>query len=132
MDIKKEMNTKKYKEMVIKTESKDFELISSRLKDKRAIRLLHGACGVATEGGELLDAMKKHIFYGKEIDTVNIVEEIGDLMWYSAVILDELGVEFEDVMQKNINKLKARYNDKFTEDGANIRDLNTERQILEK
>ena len=126
------MDTRKYKEMVLKTESKDFDLISSRLNGKRAVRLLHGACGIATEGGELLDAMKKHIFYGKEIDTVNIVEEVGDLMWYCAVILDELGLEFEDVMEKNINKLQARYNDKFTESSANTRDLETERNILEK
>ncbi|HOW16870.1 MAG TPA: nucleoside triphosphate pyrophosphohydrolase family protein [bacterium] len=125
------METKKYKDLVLKTESKDFDAISSRLKDKRALRLLHGSCGIATEAGELLDTMKKHIFYGKEIDTVNIVEEIGDLMWYSAILLDELGVEFEEVMEKNINKLKARYGDKFTETGANVRDLNKERKILE-
>ena len=126
------MDTKKYKEMVLKTESKDFEAISSRLKDKRALRLLHGSCGIATEAGELLDAMKKHIFYGKEIDTVNIVEEIGDLMWYSAILLDELGVEFEEVMEKNINKLKARYGEKFSETCANTRNLDQERKILEK
>ncbi len=126
------MDTKKYKEMVLRTESKDFEAISSRLKDKRALRLLHGSCGIATEAGELLDAMKKHIFYGKEIDTVNIVEEIGDLMWYSAILLDELGVEFEEVMEKNINKLKARYGEKFSETSANTRNLDQERKILEK
>jgi NTP pyrophosphatase (non-canonical NTP hydrolase) len=126
------MDTKKYKDMVLRTESKDFDSIASRLKDKRALRLLHGSCGIATEAGELLDAMKKHIFYGKDIDTVNIVEEIGDLMWYSAIILDELGVEFEEVMEKNINKLQARYGEKFSESRANTRDLDTERNILEK
>ncbi len=126
------MDTKKYKEMVLKTESSDLNAMSSRLKDKRALRLLHGSCGIATEAGELLDAMKKHIFYGKEIDIVNVVEELGDLMWYTAIILDELGVEFEDVMDKNINKLKARYGNKFSEDNANSRDLNKERKILEK
>ena len=126
------MDTKKYKEMVLKTESSDLNAMSSRLKDKRALRLLHGSCGIATEAGELLDAMKKHIFYGKEIDIVNVVEELGDLMWYTAIILDELGVEFEDVMDKNINKLKARYGNKFSEHSANSRDLNKERKILEK
>jgi NTP pyrophosphatase (non-canonical NTP hydrolase) len=126
------MNTKLYKELVLKTESKDFEAISSRLKDKRTLRLLHGSCGIATEAGELLDALKKHIFYGKEIDTVNVVEEVGDLMWYCAIILDELDVEFEDVMEKNINKLKARYGEKFSETSANTRNLEKERKILEK
>ena len=126
------MDTKKYKELVLKTESKDFDSISTRLNDKRALRLLHGSCGIATEAGELLDAMKKHIFYGKEVDTVNVVEEVGDLMWYIAIILDELGVEFEDVMDKNINKLKARYGNKFSEDSANSRNLDKERKVLEK
>jgi NTP pyrophosphatase (non-canonical NTP hydrolase) len=126
------MNTKLYKELVLKTESKDFESMASRLKDKRALRLLHGSCGIATEAGELLDAMKKHIFYGKEIDTVNVVEEVGDLMWYCAIILDELNVEFEDVMEKNINKLKARYGEKFSETSATTRNLDKEREILEK
>ena len=126
------MENKLYKELVLKTESKDFESLSSRLKEKRALRLLHGSCGIVTEAGELLDVMKKHIFYGKEIDTVNIVEEIGDLMWYSAIILDELGVEFEDVMDKNINKLRARYGDKFSEKAATVRNLDKEREILEK
>ncbi|MFH1223150.1 MAG: nucleoside triphosphate pyrophosphohydrolase family protein [Pseudomonadota bacterium] len=126
------MDTKKYKELVMKTESKDFEAIASRLKNERALRLLHGSCGIATEAGELLDAIKKYAFYGKEIDTVNLVEEIGDLMWYSSIILDELGVEFEEVMDKNINKLRTRYGEKFSETCANTRDLNKERKTLEK
>ncbi len=126
------MNTKLYKELVLKTESKDFDAIASRLKDKRTLRLLHGSCGIATEAGELLDALKKHIFYGKETDTVNIVEEVGDLMWYCAIILDELGVEFDEVMEKNINKLKARYGEKFSEASASKRNLDKERKILEK
>ena len=126
------MKLKEYKDMVLKTESSDFELISSRLKDKRALRLLHGACGIVTEGGELLDALKTHIFYGKDIDHINIVEEIGDLMWYSAVILDELGFEFEDVMEKNIKKLKTRYKKAFSEQSAKRRNLKNERKVLEK
>jgi hypothetical protein len=39
--------------------------------------LLHGGMGVATEAGELLDVIKKHHAYGKEIDLVNLREEIG-------------------------------------------------------
>ena len=126
------MDTKKYKEMVLKTESQDFGAIASRLSGKHAIRLLHGSCGIATEAGELLDTIKKYAFYGKEIDTVNVVEEVGDLMWYCAIILDELNVDFEDVMEKNIDKLRARYGEKFSENSANVRNLNKERKILEK
>ena len=95
-------------------------------------RLLHAGIGLATESGEFLDALKKHMFYGKELDTVNLAEEMGDLFWYCALIADELGVDFADVMATNIAKLKARYGDKFSEDKAEHRNLNKERQILEQ
>jgi uncharacterized protein YabN with tetrapyrrole methylase and pyrophosphatase domain len=62
---------------------------------------------------------------------VNLAEEMGDLFWYIAVICDALEVSFEDVMERNIAKLKARYGDKFTEHAATNRNLEEERRILE-
>ena len=56
---------------------------------------------------------------------------MGDLFWYCAIISDELGVHFDDIMDRNIAKLKARYGEKFTETAAKHRDLKTERDILE-
>ena len=123
---------KNYIEKAIKTESKDFDKISNRLQDKSMIRLLHAGMGLATESAEFLDALKKAIYYGKELDKVNLAEEIGDQMWYCAIALSELGVSFEEVMKKNIAKLEARYPEKFTEEKAENRDLKTERDILEK
>ena len=125
------METKEYINNAIKTESKDFKAIGERLQSIENQRLLHGGIGLATEAGEFLDALKKHIFYGKEIDKVNLREEMGDVFWYCAIIADELEVDFSEVMERNITKLKARYGDKFTEIKANTRDLKTERQILE-
>ena len=123
---------KNYIEKAIKTESKDFDKISNRLQDESMIRLLHAGIGLATESAEFLDALNKVIYYGKELDKVNLAEEIGDILWYCAVALDELGVSFEEVMEKNIAKLEARYPEKFTEEKAENRDLKTERDILEK
>lgn len=123
---------KNYIEKAIKTESKDFDKISNRLQDKSMIRLLHAGMGLATESAEFLDALKKAIYYGKELDKVNLAEEMGDILWYCATALDELGVSFEEVMEKNIAKLEARYPEKFTEEKAENRDLKTERDILEK
>ena len=125
------MQTKEYIANAIKTESRDFDAIGKRLQSVENQRLLHGGIGLATEAGEFLDALKKHIFYGKEVDKVNLREEMGDIFWYCAIIADELEVDFADVMERNITKLKARYGEKFTEDAANTRDLKTERQILE-
>jgi len=125
------MNTQDYVKNAIKTESRDFDAIGERMKTVENQRLLHAGIGLATEAGEFLDALKKHIFYGKELDRVNLREEMGDIFWYCAIIADQLDVEFSEVMERNITKLKARYGEKFSEDKAVTRDLNTERQILE-
>lgn len=96
------------------------------------VELLHGAMGASTEANELLDMMKKHIFYNKPLDVANIVEEVGDAMWYFALILRELGFSFEEVMRINIEKLQARFPEKFNDHDANNRNLSEERKILEK
>lgn len=95
-------------------------------------RVLHAAMGCVTESGELLDALKKQIFYGRELDVVNIKEEAGDILWYLAILFDELDTDFETEMTRVITKLQTRFPDKFTEDKAFNRDLKIEREILEK
>ena len=57
--------------------------------------------------------------------------EMGDLFWYCAIIADQLNINFDEIMEKNIAKLKARYGDKFSETKAEKRDLASERTILE-
>ena len=126
------MNSKNYISDAIRTESRDFEAMDKRLGDHGLKRLLHTGIGLSTEAGEFLDALKKHIFYGKELDRVNLREELGDLFWYMAIACDELDIPFESLMERNIEKLKARYGEKFSEKKAENRDLNTEREILEK
>ena len=76
--------------------------------------------------------MKKHIFYGKPLDEVNLKEEVGDLLWYIAIICDELNTSFDEIMSTNIEKLRARYGGKFSEVKALNGNLQTERAILEK
>lgn len=44
----------------------------------------HMCLGIVGEMGELVDAIKKAYVYGKGIDQTNIVEEIGDVSWYTA------------------------------------------------
>jgi NTP pyrophosphatase (non-canonical NTP hydrolase) len=122
---------KKYVENAINTESNDFASIQKRLMREEVTRILHAAMGLSTEAGELLDAMKKHVFYGKPLDIVNLQEELGDIFWYAAILADTCHFTFEDTMEKNIAKLKARYPDKFTENDAVNRNLETERKILE-
>lgn len=93
---------------------------------------LHMMLGMLTEVGELADVFKKNMAYGKEIDWVNVKEELFDLMWYVAGFCEFNDIDFEAGLQNNIDKLKARYPEKFTRDNANHRDLDTERQVLEQ
>lgn len=86
--------------------------------------------GLVTESGEMMDAFKK-LYYGKPIDRTNIIEELGDVMWYVSRMCDILGVTLEQVMAINIAKLTKRYPEKFTEEAALNRDLDGERKILE-
>ena len=71
--------------------------------------LLHMAVGVSGESGELLDAIKKHTIYGKELDVSNVIEELGDLEFYLEGMRQYLDITREAVLQVNIAKLSARY-----------------------
>lgn len=125
------MNSKDYIKQSERTAASDYPAIEARMEGGEMIDLLHAGIGLATEGGEFLDALKKSIFYGKELDKVNLAEELGDVLWYVAMALRALGTDFEEQMEININKLKLRYPDKFTEEKAEVRDLTSERELLE-
>jgi NTP pyrophosphatase (non-canonical NTP hydrolase) len=121
-----------YIPLALKTENIDFEAIAGRLQDPKLIRLLHAAMGISTEAGEILDALKKIIFYGRPLDETNLQEEQGDSFWYHAVMADVLKTTFEALQRMNIRKLqKGRYSEGFTEREAEVRDLEAERKILE-
>lgn len=126
------MNINEYQKLAEVTESKDFEKIAARIGTVENIRLLHALLGLASEVGEFADQLKKHIFYGKPLDKVNLSEESGDLLWYLALASNVPGMESLDTnMERNIAKLKARYGDKFSEYAAANRNLTVERAILE-
>lgn len=97
----------------------------------KPIRLNHGAIGIANEAGELCSAIQKWLYYGKYFDSINWKEEIGDLLWYIALICNTLGITIEECAVKNIAKLKARYPEKWAQDKALNRDLSKERYALE-
>jgi len=126
------MNTKEYIKQAMVTSTAKYTEVADRLRDPKMINLLHATIGINTESGELTDVIKKYAFYGKEIDEVNLKEEIGDLFWYIAVACNALDISFEDCMKTNIEKLRARYGNSFSEERALKRDLKTERKILEE
>jgi NTP pyrophosphatase (non-canonical NTP hydrolase) len=59
-------------------------------------RLVHGCMGLITEIGEVTTELKRMAIYGKPLDAerkANLLEEVGDVMWYIAIILDALGAD---------------------------------------
>jgi hypothetical protein len=95
------------------------------------IRLLHAAIGIFTESGEMLEALLKQLQTG-ELDKVNYGEENGDIDWYQAIALDEIGIPEEQIRKTLIAKLAKRYPEKFTQEAALNRDLTEERKVLEE
>lgn len=84
-------------------------------------QLLNGALGLTGEAGEVSDLIKKGIFHEKGIDLEHLKKELGDCAWYLAMICDACGFALDDVMQTNIDKLKARYPQGFDTFRANNR-----------
>ena len=82
--------------------------------------LMHAALGVCGEAGELADAIKKHVVYGKPLDFNNVREELGDLFFYMQALMNELGIECQEVYQQNANKLADRYKSLTYSDAAAI------------
>ncbi len=74
--------------------------------------LMTGAIGLSSEGGEFAEIVKKCIFQGKPMDDETIFHckrELGDIMWYWITSCRALNLDPNEVIEENVNKLKARY-----------------------
>lgn len=81
--------------------------------------LLHAAIGIATEAGEILDVVKKHIIYNRPLDYQHLQEELGDLEFYLRALYLRLGISRKEVLTQNMEKLRIRYpNIKYTDKDA--------------
>lgn len=78
-------------------------------KEDKDAMIRHAAMGIGGESGELIDCLKKVSVYGKDLDRENLVEELGDLMFYMTVVMELLHVTEPEVLQANANKLSKRY-----------------------
>ena len=75
-------------------------------------RLLTAALGICAEGGEFTEVVKKMVFQGKPVNDENIFHmkrELGDIMWYVAQACMALDTDFNEIIEMNVDKLKARY-----------------------
>jgi NTP pyrophosphatase (non-canonical NTP hydrolase) len=125
------MNTQEYIRHVLRTEIPS-ENLRGRSQNEMFLRLLHAGLGIVTETGEFVDVLKKYLVYGREIDYLNLKEELGDLLWYIAIAIDALGVSFEQIMEANVRKLRVRYGEHASEYAALRRDIAQELDVLKR
>ncbi|WP_067923697.1 nucleoside triphosphate pyrophosphohydrolase family protein [Alicyclobacillus shizuokensis] len=74
------------------------------------------ALGVAGEAGEVVDEVKKLIYHGHPLDKDKMKKELGDVLWYTSQLARAFGIELDDIAITNLEKLKARYPDGFSEE----------------
>jgi NTP pyrophosphatase (non-canonical NTP hydrolase) len=105
MDKKKTLSLKEYQKLVKRTAKGDYK--------SKSDEIANWGLGVAGEAGDLAGCIKKTIYH-KNDQREGIRENVGDTMWYLAMICNFFGWNFEEVLAENIEKLKKRYSKKFT------------------
>jgi len=110
------MNWDDYQLAAMRTKA-DQQLILDRLcrLGSPAMQLDNAVTGLSDEVGELNAARKKWIEYGQELDRLNVKEEVGDCLWRLAQICDAVDLSLQECAEGNINKLKKRYPEKYTD-----------------
>lgn len=90
------------------------------------VRLGHGALGIVKEGGELLAEYERWVYYGRPLDLQRVKDELGDVLWYAALVCNACGVSLEAVMEGNVRKLMQRYPEKYDDQRERERDRTAE------
>lgn len=97
----------------------DYQKLASRTlncdlyRDQKLSMLCMGLSG---ESGEVTDLFKKKIYHGHHVKVKDVVKELGDVLWYLSGIATECGLSLEDIALENIDKLKRRYPDGFSQE----------------
>lgn len=80
--------------------------------EETPVGFVYPALGLAGEAGEVAEKCKKLIRDNRgtysEGDVDSIKKELGDVLWYLAVLASEFGITLEDIATTNYNKLKSR------------------------
>ena len=132
MDSKEVIEHRMFVDDVTSEATRDCDVFLDRIEElqdgdmvwSQPQRLLTGAIGICSEGGELLDIVKKIIFQGKEpTDELRnkIKNELGDVMWYVQQVLITMEWDLEEVLAENTKKLSGRYPEGFDVDKSEIR-----------
>lgn len=81
--------------------------LNPEIKQEQLLNLV--ALGLNGEAGQVADYWKKVKYHNHKMDNDTIIKQLGDVLWYLAVSAQALGISFNDIAIKNIEKLKTRY-----------------------
>lgn len=90
----------------------EYQLEACKTRNDNA-DLLYLTGKLASEGGEALQLVLKQRYHGKPLAVGELIEELGDSLWYIANAADMLGVTLEDLAQRNIAKLRQRHGESY-------------------
>lgn len=113
--------------------NESYEQLVSRLAKPMSSDLMdfiHMTLGATSEAGELADAVKATLVYGRDLDFINVVEEVGDALFYLEGTMQKLGLTLEDAKRANMAKLNARYQEGYSDAAANNRKKEFEREAI--
>lgn len=94
-------------------DANEYQRLAMRTATHKCYDLANAALGLTGEAGEVADIIKKHLYQGHGLCPDEVIEELGDVIWYVALMADCFNVTLGFVMQQNITKLKARYPEGF-------------------
>ena len=99
----------------------EYELAATRTLnaalDERE-RLMDAAAGLAEEAGEVLGQVRKHLYQQRPLDRERLTTELGDALWCLTIAAQSIGVSLSDVARANIEKLRRRYPDGFSNEAS--------------
>lgn len=97
--------------------------VASRMNQTLDVRdsLTNYAMGLSGEAGEVANLIKKHRFHGHPLDVTELVDELGDVMFYLQALCNVAGVDIVEVLLHNVRKLTTRYPKGFSNTDSLIR-----------
>ena len=99
---------------------KDYQKLckkTAKIFNSKNDEIVNWGLGIVGEAGDVAGCIKKTVFHNND-QKEGIKENLGDTMWYIAMICNCFGWDLEEVLEGNIKKLKNRYPQGFTERGA--------------
>lgn len=91
----------------------EYQALAARTSTANNVAI--SALGLAGEAGEVVDLLKKHLGHGHDLDKMKLAKELGDVLWYVSDLARQFDLSLDDIAVGNIEKLKKRYPDGFSQ-----------------